>query len=172
MKILVYESDETCIPQLSMNKATIVKLFRMVDIDGKLKGSRYLQIDEQVAIFMYILAYNVKNSVAKFQFHRSGETISKNFNNVINIKPEPILETSTDKSWKWLKGCLGAIDRTHVSIHVPEADKPRYRNQKGEITTNVLAPCTPDMQFICSICNLSISFWSLASTWGVLYDYA
>nr|KAJ0218979.1 hypothetical protein LSAT_V11C300104770 [Lactuca sativa] len=141
-----------------MNRVTFVKLCRMVEIDGKLKASRYLQIDEQVAIFLYVLAHHVKNRVAKFQFRRSGETISKHFNNVLNVvirlekelfkKPEPISETSTDERWKWFKGCLGAIDGTHISVHVPEADKPRYRNQKGEITTNVLAACTPDMQFI------------------------
>nr|KAJ0199690.1 hypothetical protein LSAT_V11C600319140 [Lactuca sativa] len=44
------------------------------------------------------------------------------------------------------KGCLGAIDGTHISVHVPEADKPRYKNRKGEITTNVLVACIPDMQ--------------------------
>nr|KAJ0200377.1 hypothetical protein LSAT_V11C600314020 [Lactuca sativa] len=149
MQRLVYESDETCTQQLRMNRVTFVKLCRMVEIDGKLKASRYLQIDEQVAIFLYVLAHH---------FRRSGETISKHFNNVLNAvirlekelfkKPEPISETSTDERWKWFKGCLGAIDGTHISVHVPEADKPRYRNRKGEITTNVLAACTPDMQFI------------------------
>ncbi|CAI9267924.1 unnamed protein product [Lactuca saligna] len=158
MQRLVYKSDVTCIQQLRMNRATFVKLCRMVEIDGKLKASRYLQIDEQVAIFLYILAHHVKNRVAKFQFHRSGETISKHFNNVVNVvirleknlfkKPEPISETSTDERWKWFKGCLGAIYGTHISVHVPKADKPRYINRKGEITTNVLAACTPDMQFI------------------------
>ncbi|XP_016195275.1 uncharacterized protein LOC107636267 [Arachis ipaensis] len=29
-----------------------------------------------------------------------------------------------------------------------EADKPRYRNRKGDITTNVLGVVAPDMQFI------------------------
>ncbi len=31
---------------------------------------------------------------------------------------------------------------------MPLEDKPRYRNQKGEITTNVLIVCSQDMQFI------------------------
>ncbi|KAL7604732.1 uncharacterized protein LOC111885647 [Lactuca sativa] len=130
----------------------------MVEIVGKLQAFRYLQIDEQVARFLYILAHHVKNRVAKFQFRRSGETISKHFNNVVNAiiglekelfkKPEPVSETSTDERWKWFKRCLGAIDGTHIIVHVPEKDKPRYRNRKVEITTNVLAACTPDMQFI------------------------
>ncbi|KAL4556449.1 hypothetical protein LXL04_039101 [Taraxacum kok-saghyz] len=158
MHRLVYESDDTCLQQLRMNRTAFVKLCRMIEIDGKLKASRYLQIDEQVAIFLHVLAHHVKNRVVKFQFRRSGETVSKHFNNVVNAvirlerklfkKPEPISETSTNERWKWFKGCLGAIDGTHISVHVPEKDIPRYRNRKGEITTNVLAACTPDMQFI------------------------
>ena len=31
---------------------------------------------------------------------------------------------------------------------MPLADKPRYRNRKGEITTNVLGVCSQDGQFI------------------------
>ncbi|KAL4580344.1 hypothetical protein LXL04_016534 [Taraxacum kok-saghyz] len=158
MHRLVYESDDTCLQQLRMNRTAFVKLCRMLEIDGKLKASRYLQIDEQVAICLHVLAHHVKNRVVKFQFRRSGETVSKHFNNVVNAvirlerklfkKPEPISETSTDERWKWFKGCLGAIDGTHISVHVSEKDIPRYRNRKGEITTNVLAACTPDMQFI------------------------
>ena len=31
---------------------------------------------------------------------------------------------------------------------MPLEDKPRYRNRKGEIATNVLGVCSHDMQFI------------------------
>ena len=50
---------------------------------GGLRASRYLQIDEQVAMFLHILAHHVKNIVIKFQFMRSGETVSKYFHNVL-----------------------------------------------------------------------------------------
>ena len=33
-------------------------------------------------------------------------------------------------------------------MRVPLEDKPRYRNRKGEIATNVLGVCSQDMQFI------------------------
>ncbi|XP_035837240.1 uncharacterized protein LOC118485103 [Helianthus annuus] len=137
MHRLVYESDTTCLHQLRMNRATFMTLCNLLERDRKLKASKYLQLDEQVAIFLYVLAHHVKNRVVKFHFHRSGETISKHFNNVLNAvirlenglfkKPEPILETSTDERWKWFKGCLGAIDGTHISVQVSEEDKPRYR---------------------------------------------
>ncbi|XP_052109200.1 uncharacterized protein LOC127741208 [Arachis duranensis] len=44
--------------------------------------------------------------------------------------------------------CLGGLDDTHIKVNVLEADKSRYRNRKGDITTNVLGVVAPDMQFI------------------------
>ncbi|XLR03749.1 hypothetical protein S83_069947, partial [Arachis hypogaea] len=44
--------------------------------------------------------------------------------------------------------CLGALDGTHIKVNVLEANKPRYRNRKSDITTNVLGVVAPDMQFI------------------------
>lgn len=46
------------------------------------------------------------------------------------------------------KNCLGALDGTHIDVHVPEIDKPRYRTRKGRVATNVLGVCSGDMQFI------------------------
>ncbi|KAL6213713.1 hypothetical protein ACLB2K_013157 [Fragaria x ananassa] len=43
---------------------------------------------------------------------------------------------------------LGALDGTYIRVHVPEADKPRYRSKRNEIATNVLGVCSQDMQFI------------------------
>ena len=31
---------------------------------------------------------------------------------------------------------------------MPMTDKPRYRTHKGDIATNMLGVCTPDMQFV------------------------
>lgn len=43
---------------------------------------------------------------------------------------------------------MGALDGTHVKVTVPTKLKGRYRSRKGEIVTNVLGVCAPDMQFI------------------------
>ncbi|KAG8380517.1 hypothetical protein BUALT_Bualt06G0023900 [Buddleja alternifolia] len=41
-----------------------------------------------------------------------------------------------------------ALDGTYIEVIVRESDKPRYRNRKGDIATNVLGVCSQDMQFI------------------------
>ncbi|KAF7815082.1 protein ALP1-like [Senna tora] len=122
----------------------------MLDDIGGLRPTRNMLVDEQVAIFLHILSHHVKNRVIQFRFGRSGETVSRYFNTVLKAmiklmphlfkKPELVADDSTDERWKWFKGCLGALDGTHIRIRVPSEDQPRYRNRKGEITTNVLGP--------------------------------
>ncbi|XVF01733.1 hypothetical protein REPUB_Repub04eG0114200 [Reevesia pubescens] len=63
-------------------------------------------------------------------------------------KPDPISANSTNHRWKWFKNWLGALDGTYIKIKVPTTDKPRYRTCKGDISTNMLGVCTPDMQFV------------------------
>lgn len=109
-------------------------------------------------MFLHILAHHSKNRVINFLFKRSGETVSRYFNLVLNgilrlheilLKaPEPVPENCTDERWKLFKNCLGALDGTHIQVNVPAVDKTRYRNRKGDISTNVLGVCSRDMQFI------------------------
>ncbi|XP_074556573.1 uncharacterized protein LOC141812482 [Curcuma longa] len=64
------------------------------------------------------------------------------------------------------EGCLGALDRTYINVNAPACDKPRYRTRKGEVATNVLGVCTPNMQF-----NYVLSGWEGSAADGrVLRD--
>ncbi|KAL0010653.1 hypothetical protein SO802_005761 [Lithocarpus litseifolius] len=155
---LCYESDETCINQLRMNRNAFTRLCGMLERMGGLKDTKHMLVDEQVAMFLHTLAHHAKNRVIKHHFRRSGETVSRYFNDVLHAiirlqgelfkKPEPVPENSSDERWKWFKNCLGALDGTYIRVRVPLEDKPRYRNRKGEIATNVLGVCSQDMQFI------------------------
>lgn len=44
--------------------------------------------------------------------------------------------------------CLGALDGTHIEMHIPLELQPRFRNRKGTLSQNVLAVCNFDMQFV------------------------
>ncbi|PPD85896.1 hypothetical protein GOBAR_DD17181 [Gossypium barbadense] len=158
VKRLVYASDETCIEQVRMNRIAFFKLCEMLESLGGLKSSRNMLVDEQVTMFLHIISHHLKNRVIKHHFRRSGETISRAFHSVLNAvirlqdvlfkKAEPITADSSDTRWKWFKNCIGALDGTHIKIRVPIVDKPRYRTRKGDIATNMLGVCTPDMQFV------------------------
>ncbi|KAG8492926.1 hypothetical protein CXB51_010204 [Gossypium anomalum] len=158
VKRLVYASDKTCIEHVRMNRTTFFKLCEMLQTLGKLKSSRNMLVNEQVAMFLHIISHQLKNRVIKHHFNSSGETVNRSFHNVLNVvirlqdvlfkKAEPITTNSTDPRWKWFKNCLGALDETHIKIRVPTVDKPRYRTRKCDIATNMLGVCTPDMQFV------------------------
>ncbi|PPD93548.1 hypothetical protein GOBAR_DD09499 [Gossypium barbadense] len=158
VKRLVYASDETCIEQVRMNRTAFFKLCEMLESIGGLKSSMFMLVDEQVAMFLHIISHHLKNQVIKHHFRRSGETVSRAFHSVLNAvirlqdvlfkKSEPITVDSSDTMWKWFKNCLGSLDGTHIKIMVPTVDKPRYRTGKGDMATNMLGVCTPEMQFV------------------------
>ncbi|XP_058732722.1 uncharacterized protein LOC131604289 [Vicia villosa] len=129
-----------------MDMAAFHKLCEMLKGIGGLVPTRHMCVEELVAMFLHILAHHVKNRMIRRQFVRSGETISRNFMNVLLAllkchkellkQPQPILDNNIDERWKYFK------------VSVPEADKCRFRTRKGDIATNVLGVCSPDLQFI------------------------
>ncbi|KAK2402996.1 hypothetical protein QL285_052472 [Trifolium repens] len=105
----------------------------------KLRGTGYVKdtvrstVEEQVAKFLHI---NAKNCTVSFFFHRSGETVSRHFHNVlraiISLEDEFLVQPS---------------DGTHIRVKVPRAEAPRFRGRKDYPTQNVLAACNFDMKF-------------------------
>ncbi|MFQ6619861.1 hypothetical protein Gotur_001048, partial [Gossypium turneri] len=57
---------------------------------------------------------------------------------------QPILLTQGGNGLRY----WSALDGTHIKIRVPTVDKHRYRTRKGDIVTNMLGVCTPEMQFV------------------------
>ncbi|KAL8536393.1 hypothetical protein ACS0TY_011854 [Phlomoides rotata] len=94
------------------------------------QSSKYINVYEKVAMFLSILVHHSKNRCVKFQFKRLGQIVSKQFHSVLR------------------SGCLGALDRTYINVHVPSIDKGCYRNHKGQCFVNVLDVCDINMSFI------------------------
>jgi hypothetical protein len=64
------------------------------------------------------------------------------------IETPPSERITGDPKYKnYFIDCLGALDGTHIDVHVPFQDQARYRNRKGNLSQNVLAVCDFDMQF-------------------------
>ncbi|XP_041994111.1 putative nuclease HARBI1 [Salvia splendens] len=155
---LVHWTDAACIANLRMDRNTFARLCRILSGRGGLTIKKCLGIEEQTAIFLSILAHHKKNRVVSQNFWRSGGTVSRCVHNVLAAvlslhsillsKPKPVPNDCTDYRWKWFKGCLGALDGTHINVLVSNEDKPRYRSRKGQISTNTLAVCDRNMQFV------------------------
>ncbi|XP_025983340.2 protein ALP1-like [Glycine max] len=155
----LYRGTETdCIEQLRVSKKTFFKLCRILQEKGQLVKTKNVPIDEVVAMFLHILAHNLKYRVVHFSYCRSMETISRQFKNVLRaimkVSKEYLkfheynLEGSVENKWRWFKNSIGALDGMHIPVTVSAEDRPRYRNKKGDISTNVLGVCGPDLRFI------------------------
>ena len=98
----------------------------------------------------------------KNNFHRSLETVSRKFEEVLEsimrlvvdiVRPkDPQFSTIHPKLqeprfWPHFKDCIGAIDGTHIPVTVPLADQPKYIGRHGYPSQNVMAVCDFDMQF-------------------------
>ncbi|XP_038713590.1 uncharacterized protein LOC120007433 [Tripterygium wilfordii] len=136
-----------------MNRVTFGNLWSMLKNLGGLKPTKNILVDEQVAIFLHILAHHVKNRVIEFRFKRSSETISQYFRRVLNVviclhgellkQPIPVPSNSTDQKWRWFKNCLGALDGTHIKVRVPVAEKARYLIVKVKFQSMCLVCADP-----------------------------
>ncbi|XP_057788636.1 uncharacterized protein LOC131005644 [Salvia miltiorrhiza] len=154
---MVAVSDIDCIVNLRMDRNAFGRLCILLRQLGGLQDKRYVTVEEQVAMFLSVLAHHKKNRVVRFNFWRSGQTISHYIHVVLRailrlhvillVKPEPVPDDCTDSRWKWFKGCLGALDGTYINVTVSNMDKPRYRTRKGQISTNTLAVCDRNMKF-------------------------
>ncbi|KAL8498652.1 hypothetical protein ACS0TY_021842 [Phlomoides rotata] len=158
MQNLVERSDEECKNMLRMDRVSFVRLCNLLQNIGGLRNSTHVTIQEKVAMFLTILAHHTKNMSVKFQFTRSGQTVSKHFHAVLKsvlklhslflVQPQPVPDDCTDPRWQKFKGCLGALDGTYIDVHVPTLDQARYRNRKGKVSVNVLGVCDMNMRFV------------------------
>ena len=110
------ENDVFCISELKMDRRTLVILCELIRHDENIKQDGLVTLEEQVCIFLHILAHHAKNRTIVTRFYRSGETISRYFNSVLNgvsrlhetllRHSDPVPETCTDDRWKMFKVSL------------------------------------------------------------------
>ncbi|RZB43209.1 hypothetical protein D0Y65_053692, partial [Glycine soja] len=103
---------------------------------GGLVRTRNVPTTEAITMFLHILAHNLKYRVVQFSYHRSKETISRQFNDVLrvimkvskdylNFQP-CTLEGAEANNWRWFQRCIRALDEIHIPITDPPYERPRY----------------------------------------------
>ena len=113
LRNMISRSDLLCVEQLRMDRRCFRILCSLVREYGGLKDTRNMSVEEMVAMFLHIIAYDEKNREIKFDFQRSQETISRQFHNVLRAilklwklllrTPQPIPDDCSDNRWKWFK---------------------------------------------------------------------
>ncbi|KAL8517128.1 hypothetical protein ACS0TY_015374 [Phlomoides rotata] len=74
--------SHTCFKQMRVNIRTFNR-FDLLRNEGGLVTSKNVTIQEIVALFLYILGHDQKNSTTTATFVRSGETINRQFHTVL-----------------------------------------------------------------------------------------
>nr|XP_023871633.1 uncharacterized protein LOC111984237 [Quercus suber] len=123
---------------------------------------RRVDMQEAIAIFLYIVGHNTRMRLVGNRFQHSNETVSRKFRRVLRavhtygqhlIKPDSnvvgLLEhmRSNNKYYPWFKRSIGAIDGMHISARPPSEQTKPHKSRKSLITTNVMYACDHDMKF-------------------------
>jgi hypothetical protein len=80
---LINTSDTTCIKQLRMSRSVFYKLCNRLRQKELLIDTFHVSVEEQVAMFLYMVGQHHTNSSVGFWFWRSSETVSRYFNIVL-----------------------------------------------------------------------------------------
>ncbi|KAL0551052.1 hypothetical protein IC582_010126 [Cucumis melo] len=141
---MIHESDLVCWQSMRMDRRTFAILCHLLRNVAGLSSTEIVDVEEMVAMFLHVLAHDVKNRVIQREFVRSGETVSRHFNIVLLA----VLRLYEELIKRPVPNCLGALDGTYIKVNVPAGDRPTFRTRKGEIATNVLGVCDTKGDFV------------------------
>ncbi|CAN1817208.1 Putative nuclease HARBI1 [Linum perenne] len=140
-----------------MRRPIFWKLVRLLEVEGGLRRTKNMAVDEMLAIFLVTIGHNIKNRTCQLLFHRSGETICRTIHRVLQAvlqlhhlliaQPVPVPLDCDNSTWKFFTNCLGAIDGTLINVRTTTESRPRFRTRKGTTAINVLAVCNQNLQF-------------------------
>lgn len=110
---LVGTSDVTSLDSIRMTRDTFKRLCFLVENLGGLSPTKNVEVAEQVAMFLNILAHHTKNVMIRKQFKRSSFTISKYFHRVIRaiiklhsvlfVTPQPTTSDNQNPRWNYFQ---------------------------------------------------------------------
>ncbi|KAL0558706.1 hypothetical protein IC582_003287 [Cucumis melo] len=93
-----------------MDRRTFAILCHLLRTVSGLSSTEIVDIEEMVAMFLHVLAHDVKNRVIQREFVRFGETVSRHFNLVLLVvvrlyeelikRPVPVTNNCNDQHWK------------------------------------------------------------------------
>ncbi|KAL4028472.1 hypothetical protein IC575_011669 [Cucumis melo] len=134
---MIHESDLVCRQSTRMDRRTSAILCHLLRNVAGLSSTKIVDVKEMVAMFLHVLAHDVKNRVIQREFVRFGETVSRHFNIVLLV----VLRLYEELIKRLVLNCLGMFNGMYIKVNVPAGDRPTFRKRKGEIATNVLRVC-------------------------------
>ena len=157
-------NPKECYNMFRMEPALLYNLHDELVRDFGLSSSIHMSSMESLGLFLVICGHAWSFTAVQKDFKHSNETISRKFSDVLNcmvamskryIQPkDPNFHTvhrritNDQRMWPHFKGCIGAIDDTHINATPPKKDFIRFMGRSGKPTQNVMAVVDFDMRFI------------------------
>nr|XP_045090935.1 protein ALP1-like isoform X3 [Aegilops tauschii subsp. strangulata] len=153
---------KSCYKMFRMYPDVFLSLHGLLVSDYHLESTSEMNSLESLGMFLWMLGGPQSFRQAEDRFVRSTETIHRKFNHVLHcvnslggdiIKPrDPTFadvhpKIRDKRFWPHFKGCIGAIDGTHIPVIVPAKETCNYMGRHSYTSQNVLAVCDFDMRF-------------------------
>ncbi|RVW89736.1 hypothetical protein CK203_047240 [Vitis vinifera] len=153
---------QTCYELFRMDKETFMNLCDHLKRHENLQDTRFVTVEEAVAMFLLIVGHNVRMRVVAYRFQHSTETVARHFKEVrralcrlgkILICPNNMTNevssyvASNPKYFPWFKDCIGAIDGTHISAWVPADRQTSFRGIANDARVFLDALTRPEVNF-------------------------
>ncbi|KAI3823072.1 hypothetical protein L1987_04498 [Smallanthus sonchifolius] len=153
-------ANERCLENFRMEKHVFYKLCDRLKAKGLLRHTSRIKVEEQLAIFLFIIGHNLRTRAVQELFRYSGETISRHFNNVLNAIIAISLEffqppgskippeiRDDPRFYPYFMDCVGAVNGIHFPVIVGVDEQGPFRNKNGVLSQSVLAACSFNMKF-------------------------
>jgi hypothetical protein len=102
-------------------------------------------------VLYYYIRLIISTNIIRY-FHRILVIILRLHQEIVTLPtintPLSTAISNDPKRAQYFSDCLGALDGTHIDVHLPIAEQGRYRNRKGGLSQNVLAVCNFEMEFV------------------------
>ncbi|KAF7307793.1 Transposon en spm sub-class [Mycena kentingensis (nom. inval.)] len=126
--------------------------------------SRYVSLEEKLAIFLYSCVTGLSIRHVGERFQRSNETISicwtrsrtpRFYNRYVHLPtdttPLPSKFKNNPKFFPFFEDALGAIDGSHIPSWPSKEERQFHRDRKGQVSQNILCCCSFNMLFQYSV---------------------
>ncbi|KAL0545290.1 hypothetical protein IC582_020441 [Cucumis melo] len=107
---MIHASDLVCRESTGMDRRCFTILCHLLRTRAGLESIEHVDIEEMIALFLHVLAHDVKNRHIQREFVKSGKTVSRHFNMVLMAilrlhdellaTPQPITSGCTDMRWQ------------------------------------------------------------------------
>ncbi|XP_074313991.1 uncharacterized protein LOC141649195 [Silene latifolia] len=159
---LLNENATSCFEQLRLDRVMFLQLVDLMIERNLLVDGKYIKVDEQIGICLYILAKGSSYRDVADRFKHSISTICVYFKKVLDvlvilshdiIRPHrDLLEVPPEVEnyslyWPYFKDAIGAIDGTHIEAVISDRTGTPFRNRNGRKTLNMMGCCSFDRIF-------------------------